>query len=105
MIQKIMAEQTHFEELYFTKLKGRQLHNNKATLQFKKVIGSITPTEGDAFLSFLTSLSIPYTVPSATSSSFHLLLPKSDPSGKFLILLALSHILVAFTGRPHRALS
>lgn len=78
--------------LYSTKLKGRQFHNTKVTMQFKTMIGSLSPTEDDASLSSLTSLSMSYIiVPMATSSAFHLLLPNSDPAGKFLPLLALSH--------------
>lgn len=66
--------------LYFAKLKGRQLHNTKVTLQFKMIIGSLSPTEEGAFLCFLASLSIPcIIVPMAPSSAFHLLLPNSDP--------------------------
>lgn len=83
--------------LYFTKLKGRQLRNTKATFQCEKVAGPIPPTE-DAFLSFLTSLSRTYIVPLATSSAFDLLLPHSHPSGKFLLFLALSRILLLTLG-------
>lgn len=84
--------------LYFTKLKGRQCHNTKATFQCKKVAGPIPPTEEDAFLSFLTSLSMTYIVPLATSSAFYLLLPHSHPSGKFLLFPALSRILLLTLG-------
>lgn len=84
--------------LYFTKLKGRQLHNTKATFQCKKAAGPIPPTEEDAFLSFLTSLSVTHIAPLATSSEFYLLLPHSHPSGKFLLFLALSRILLLTLG-------
>lgn len=55
--------------IYFTKLK-RRLHSIQANLQFKKVSGSLSPTEEDAFQA---SPSMLYTAPVPTSSASHLL--------------------------------
>lgn len=57
------------EMLYFSKLKGRQLHNTKVTTQFKMIIGSLFPTEEGATLCFLASLPIPCIIVSMATSS------------------------------------
>lgn len=46
--------------LYFAKLKGRQLHNTKVTIQFKMIIGSLSPTEEGVFC--VSLLHCPYHV-------------------------------------------
>ena len=75
--------------IYFTKLKWRRLHSIQANLQFKKVSGSISPTQEDAFQAspyiHILHLSQPYLHPICSPWES---LPNSNPSGKFLPLPA-----------------
>ena len=94
MIQKIMAEQTYFEELFILQSwKGDSFTKPRQPSILKRLKAPSLPQK-DMLFCFLTSLSMSHiVVTKATSSASHLLRPISDPSGKFLLLLAPSHCL------------
>lgn len=92
--------------IYVTKLKGRRLHSIQANLQFKKVSGSLFPTEEDAFQ---VSPSILCTAPVPTSSASPFAphgshSPAPTPLESSCSFQLLRDILTAYTGRQQWAL-
>lgn len=88
--------------IYFTKLKGRRLHSIQANLQFKKVSGSLFPTEEDAFQ---VSPSILCTAPVPTSFAPHgSHCPAPNPLESSCSFQLLRDILTAYIGRQQWAL-
>lgn len=88
MIQKITTEQTRFEEPFILQSwKGGGFTVSRQPSDLRRFRLHLAHRRR-CFQSLLTSLSMLYSTPVPTSPAFPLLLLNSNPSGKFLPLLA-----------------